>query len=1252
MIKVKIVSMNVNGLAQNLKRKKMLIFLKQKRPSIVFMQETHCVEQQESIWRSQWKGKILFSNGSSSSAGVAILFQEKFNCQILKSTIGDEGRYIIVDIKHEEEIYTLVNIYAPNIDTPEFFQQILHKLQDHENKNVIMGGDFNLVLDIALDSKNPNRNNNEKSKQVLAQCIDQIMLVDVWRFQNPGERKYTWNGRINYNQSSRIDFFLINYGMLSQTKSDILPGFASDHSIVVITVDLAAPARGKGVWKLNTSHLQNSEFINDINDKIDNAIFNISGQKPDEAWEMVKDAMINGSKEWSKQNARKNVNELKMLTRNIERLTKKLENCNETPSGHEYQKSIEVYKQRQNRHLTRVAQGAMVRSRYKWYTEGETGSAYFMNLEKVKYSNKTIKKLITNDGQILRDHKKILQAQIEFYRKLYTSNKDVYFLYTNESATKLTDEDKRDLDLPIVQEEVSNAIYNMPNNKAPGIDGIPIEMYKVFYGRIKEILYNAIRYAVQNEKMHTSARLGILSLIPKKNSPPEKLTSWRPLTLMTADHKILAKILANRIKPVLNYLIGNHQTGYLQGKFIGLNIRKLMDILYYVESENLEALLISVDFYKCFDTLEFSAIKGAMKFFNFGEYFIKMVFTLYNSFESTILYSGNLSEYFTPSRGIHQGCPISGYLYILVAEVLAINVKNNPDIKGIPIIGSDKPEVITQYVDDMYLLSLFDKSSLEAMTRELEKFHDNTGLRVNYDKTTIFRIGALKHSNRKFRTSANFKWANADINVLGIVLDDESINRNYHTIIQKMSTITQIWSQRNLSLKGKVTVLNNLVGSLLVYQMQMLPMISNIDLAKINRILEDFIWRGRKPKIRLKTLQNSTIQAGLRLFNPALKDKSIKISWVKRYQDFDENSKLLALYCIKPVITNQELWYCNTSVKDMKYLCNPTGFWKDVMTCWCEYNYHEIENIETLLHERIWINSHIRIGNKPACIREMMNHNVYEILDLIDTDTGFFYTYEKLIQIHEFKLMYLTYLSLIQAIPHKWKAMIRNMQPDLSVEIPFKLDEIMSHKRVSANAYMYMIDDSNAAIEQCTQKWTSKLGIEIRSESIKRGFQTGKLSKIAKYISFQYRLMHNVVFLNDRLFHFGKVNTQNCDFCNEHKENFTHFFVECEYVQSLWHDLWSFARMQDAILISELNLSPSGFLTNSIHPQRNHFMNVICLVTKQQIYAAKCLGKKPSKEKILNEITFIQNIEKQAANTKNQIDMYNYKWKDNKVKSM
>ena len=271
--------------------------------------------------------------------------------------------------------------------------------------------------------------------------------------------------------------------------------------------------------------------------------------------------------------------------------------------------------------------------------------------------------LIKEDNTIECSAKKILLEQRKFYSKLYKTDPTTRFMYENDTQVKVTPQDRDRMDKPITIEEFSQALYTLKNGKAPGSHGLQPEVYKMFWTKIKKYCYEAFTYAISNGLLHSSTCKGILCLIPKKDKPPEYIRNWRPLTLLNTDHKIFTKVLAHRIKPTLKYLISYEQTGYMDGRFIGLNLRKLIDTLSYIEQQEIPGVLISVDFEKCFDSIEFTAIKGALKFFDFGPNFIKYVQLSYNQFTTYVLQNGFLSDKISPTRGIHQGCSISGYLY-------------------------------------------------------------------------------------------------------------------------------------------------------------------------------------------------------------------------------------------------------------------------------------------------------------------------------------------------------------------------------------------------------------------------------------------------------------------------------------------------------------------------------------------------------------------------------------------------------------
>ena len=666
------------------------------------------------------------------------------------------------------------------------------------------------------------------------------------------------------------------------------------------------------------------------------------------------------------------------------------------------------------------------------------------------------------------------------------------------------------------------------------------------WNKLGNLLFRTIQQAIKDNLLHASARKGILSFIPKKDKDPMLMQNWRPITLMSTDHKILAKIIANRIQPVMHYLISEQQTGYIQGRFIGLNIRKLIDVLTYVESENIPAILITIDFRKAFDTVEFTAIEGILDYLGFGPYIKKLIFLLYTQFEMYVSHNGKLSNSFYPQRGIHQGCAASGYIFVLIAEALSHMLKQNSLIHPISINGV--VDLLSQYIDDITVFTLYQEQSIKEIIEVFEIFAKNTGLCVNYEKSVIYKVGAAKIMPN-IKLKQKFKWETENINVLGINLDDPY--KSIEDIIIKMrATLTQ-WKRHGLSIIGKINVINALVGSMLVYFMQCAPSISGESVKKIIQILIDFIWNARKPKIRIDILQARKDNYGISLFDPLTKDCSLKIAWVKRINELSPFSHELVRYHIKPILKNAEFWNTNTHVNDIGTICKAKGFWYDVVKSWCIINYHEVKDINTIMHQRLWYNSHICIKNEPYIIRKLADKGIYQVLDIV-YNQGQLMSLSEITDTYAVNLNYLDYFSMITAIPDKWKKVIGMMTVNIN-ELTLMdcclVEKIVEFKKVSKYAYDDLI--SRADNSDIIHKWNSVLD----KQALDQGFQFGKITQITKYQSFQFRLMHKAIWLNPGLYYSGLSKTKNCSFCEEVKETYQHFFYKCQYVKALWNDL-------------------------------------------------------------------------------------------------
>jgi len=214
-----------------------------------------------------------------------------------------------------------------------------------------------------------------------------------------------------------------------------------------------------------------------------------------------------------------------------------------------------------------------------------------------------------------------------------------------------------------------------------------------------------------------SQRRGIISLIPKKSKDKTVLENLRPISLLNVDYEILTKVIARRIEKVLATLINPDQTGYVKGRYIGENVRLVYDLIHYADKLNQTGIAVFLDFKKAFDSIEWNHLLETLQLFNFGHDIQNWIKLFYNNVTSCVLNNGHASTFFSLHRGVRQGCPLSGVLFVLGIELLSRSIKNYPTIKGIQV---NKNELkVSQYADDttVFVRDLNSVTSLSSVRR-------------------------------------------------------------------------------------------------------------------------------------------------------------------------------------------------------------------------------------------------------------------------------------------------------------------------------------------------------------------------------------------------------------------------------------------------------------------------------------------------------------------------------------------------------
>ena len=191
----------------------------------------------------------------------------------------------------EDTVCLLCNIYAPTQDheveqliTLEHFSSCC---KDFVTENLIIGGDFNEVLNPILDRKNSGVvNRSRKYRSGLSDFMDQYAITDVWRIRHPKTQRYSFHRKA---QASRIDFCLISDHLLNKVeKNEIEAGVLSDHSRVILNLRHYEANRGPGLWKFNNNLASDAEYTKELSELIDQKKMEYDNYNPNKKWELIK----------------------------------------------------------------------------------------------------------------------------------------------------------------------------------------------------------------------------------------------------------------------------------------------------------------------------------------------------------------------------------------------------------------------------------------------------------------------------------------------------------------------------------------------------------------------------------------------------------------------------------------------------------------------------------------------------------------------------------------------------------------------------------------------------------------------------------------------------------------------------------------------------------------------------------------------------------------------------------------------------
>jgi len=802
---VRIISWNVNGLADKTKARQVLRRLHSLKADVIILQEIYKntskltssqveqkVEEIANLAQYFWKTDMHFEK----SGKLAILSHYHHSLKIIDTF--SNGRIMDFEFSHiakgdrkiKIKYFTmkLRAVYAPAVSGMSK-SQFWTKFPPLPPLTWVVG-DFNLALNIKDRSARTSSDNPKMVNDILEHHLDTQYLLQNRR------PKPTYHHPSTITQKfSRIDYIFAPDSQLRPCARFRLegPGLLSDHSILILD-NLDSKRKTAPTWRMNIKTLDNRKANTDIINLVKNI-------RDVHEWDDFKNKVKRTCQRLGQLNEKKKKD-------SITNLTNRLHNLRQRTLTDDIAAKIESTSQKLGKLETDLAERLAIKSGTRWLEEGERSSSYFYQrfserLQLAKIPDLTVNGATVSDAQgkarACRDH---LQQQWD--RRQVAPAADFPW-----HCPKLEPLTANSLIHLITQEEIANAISQSPNGKAPGPDGIPSEFYKKYTDIITlplMKLFNDIM--IFGKCAPVSWAQSKCILIPKKTQGLDNLANWRPITLENCDLKIFSRILSNRTQRVIAKLIGKEQTGFIAGRRIHHSV---LSIETAINSGQHGSYLLSLDWSKAYDKVNHQWLSHCLNNFGFPKEFTRTIEDIFYNRNASVSVEEH-EEVLQCKQGVPQGDPIAPLLFVLALEPLLAAAR-------VAIQGIDTPKgplTNTAFADDSTFF-IKDDRNVEKLIDLLQLYSDTSGAVVNWGKSALTPLSNATPIQHTPFTIMNIQ---DPPDALGFSFPLNAHNNNI-TWERKINGLNQILaemgSRKSLTYAGRVLVCKTLILSRIWY---------------------------------------------------------------------------------------------------------------------------------------------------------------------------------------------------------------------------------------------------------------------------------------------------------------------------------------------------------------------------------------------------------------------------------------------------
>ena len=840
-----ILSFNVNGLSHKDKQLRLKEFVKIHKPDIMCVQDTRLRNVR---FLSTVLGAHSFFAAPSvaRSGGIGVfVFSPRLQAQGLLSSPC--GNILKLEVSCLEFSFFLISVYAPSAvaDRTVFFRHILSPVLSSLSRldKIVLCGDFNFVEDLGMDRRSLSlRHVSRADYYAFLESSSHLGLSDVFRSLFPSHCEFTFSSDA-HGSSSRLDRVYSSSSLLLTVRRFYhisLPDGISDHSCgSALSIGYVSLLSGRNqLWRLNTRNLGKpglSAAIDALSKR-----YLLDPFPSVSWWDDFKNDLRSVCRLHSLSEASRRRTHMAVVSRSVERL---------------YQQSLASPEDM-------LLQGEYLAQKHHLdsYLSDRVNFLKFAARSRVLPNNSDVLRILS--GMVTERKSATLISSLSDGSSVFSSSSDILThasafyedLYSHVSSglpshpvwhsptSHLTLDEHALLSRPITSKLLLRALLSLPNNKTPGMDGLPKEFYVRYWSFISPLFLRMVLQFLGGRV--PSSLLQAATVLIFKKGDRTNVENYRPISLLGTDYKVIAKVLSMRLSPLLSSFIHSDQTGFVKGRCIHDSVSSIFDLTYFCQTYHRPGYLFLLDLRKAYDTLDRAFLFRALHHLGLPSHFLTLIHSLHVNSSMHLYVNGVVGRSIPVLSGVRQGCPLAPQLFICAIELFhRFSTSVLPAFR----INSRASRLMTCYADDVTIF-LEDPSILENVLPLLNEFASVSNERPNLNKCAVIPIGSAPRPLSSHFHDIPYIRQDAAERILGVFLSPSgSTFFTWNGLLTKLESRVKKWVNIFPVLLTRAVIVNQFLVPIFLYQARFHPPPATI-WRHITCLLENFVSANKAVK--------------------------------------------------------------------------------------------------------------------------------------------------------------------------------------------------------------------------------------------------------------------------------------------------------------------------------------------------------------------------------------------------------------------